>query len=238
MGDDKGGLDLKSPFDDDSHTFHDGALPRYFRMRKWFFLTAMLLILLDTNWLDFPALTKALQVPSLPREIVHSALTATAAYLVVQASFIVIQIAITYRESLLARVSGIQAKGIEELRREIGSAEQQLRDYRESRDRLMQERTRQENTLYMDDSGKLKEAEQQRVTDALDKLSREARYLSETVFSLGGELERSIGNAGNARRIIGASEIALDLMRVAPTFGYLIYALLAHGSLSALQPPH
>lgn len=108
--------DWKSPFDDDGHTFHDGPLARFFRMRKWFFAIGVALLLIDTGWWDFEATTRTLALQALPIEFVQTALTLTGIYLLVQSALVTLQIGLTYSETVAARARIIKSEAVTTMR--------------------------------------------------------------------------------------------------------------------------
>lgn len=118
--------DWKTPFDDDGHTLHDGPLSRFFRMRKWFFSVGALILLIDTHWWDVGATTRALALSSLPTSLVHAALTATGIYLLFQSALVVLQIGLTYSETVAARARIIKAEAAAQLREAASRQEESL----------------------------------------------------------------------------------------------------------------
>jgi hypothetical protein len=119
------GIDFKTPFDDDSATFHDGPLERCFRMRKWMFATAFSLTVLGTNWLNYGAATKAFNLEALPKQAVQLWLTIAGFYLLAQFVIFFRQIVATYEVDLrlrIAKVSSWQALQIETQLKELYTA--------------------------------------------------------------------------------------------------------------------
>ena len=119
-------MDLKSPFDDDAHTFADGAFARFMRMRKWFFLVGIFLVAIERGWWDFSVSMRVLALGGVPRVAFQSGLTIVGLYLLIQASIVVWQIARTYSEMVVARVQLAESITLNDLTRQIDK----LRDQR------------------------------------------------------------------------------------------------------------
>lgn len=126
----------KTPFDDDGHTFQDGPLTRFFRMRKWFFAVGVLLLLLHTGWWDFSATTSALALSELPILVFRTALTATGIYLLVQSALVTLQIGLTYSETVEARAKAIKSEAAFELRSAADKQEAALGTHRDEAARI------------------------------------------------------------------------------------------------------
>lgn len=97
------GFDFKTPFDDDSHTFQDGVLQRAFRMRKWMFANAALLIVLSAGWMNYSKTVSALGLDFLPELQLRQVLTITRFYLLLQFALVAYQLFVAYPESLRDR---------------------------------------------------------------------------------------------------------------------------------------
>ena len=166
--------------DDDSGTFDGHPIKRFFRMRKWFFATALALLVIDTGWLDYATLAKFLALPDFPKEVLQTSLTYTGLYLIVQSSLVGIQIFATYQNSLLLRQTLIYGGLADQLREQIKDAEDQ---------------------------------------DQRDQLVLRLRHVEELSVS------------DRAENTIRWTETILDAMRILPTYGFLLYVTIRHGTL-------
>ena len=165
-------------FDDDSGTFDGHPMKRFFRMRKWFFATALSVLLVDSGWLDYEKLTTFLALPNLPKAVIHTALTYTGLYLIVQSTLVGSQIVATYPQSMRLRQSMVFGGMIEKLQDQIAEAEDQ--DHR----------------------------------NELATRLNELKHASVTV-----------------RLTIMITETVLDAIRVLPTYIFLLYIVIRHGTL-------
>lgn len=180
----RGGVDFRAPFDDDGHSVSDGPLQRFFRMRKWFFATAVLLVLLETSWVAYDDIVNALKIPLLPREVVHSALSVTGIYLLAQGALVVLQIIVFYGDNERARKALVNADQLRQLDAEI--------------DRY-----------------------KARGSDEDDEVQH-LQYLQESKQEL-------LSQGGWRRWIVTNTERVLDIMRIGPTYLFLLYAVAVHG---------
>lgn len=200
------GPDIKSPFDDDSHTFEQGPIPRFYRMRKWFFATGASLLLLETGWLDFAAVAQFFAVPGLPPQVAHAFLTVTGVYLIVQAVAVLVQIQFTYPESIHARIGHFKTRKHKAYSDTIDQLEAELRGI--DTDPPNGLKGLQERTRY------------QELSEILKRIREEAeRVLPEQLRTVSG-LEKS--------------EAFLDYIRIYPTFFFLLYSVVTHGSVMAI----
>jgi hypothetical protein len=211
-------VEIKNPFDDDSHTFTDGPVERFFRMRKWAFAASVALLLLDNRWWDFETVAGALALSALPHGAVQIAVILAVGYLLLQSLIMIWQIALTYRQTLNARVKLIESdrlkaldEAIEPVRKEAVRAGAKLRAL-EGLSVAVEERTGTK-TEYSEKSSDMEEYEQ---------LLRRLNELEDVRASLAREHSR-------ARSTLQLSEACLDAIRIVPTPFFLAYALFWHG---------
>lgn len=208
-------LDIKTPFDDDSHTLHDGPIPRFFRMRKWFFATGLSLLLLDTGWWDYQSTMDALALSAVPKNVIHIATTLTGAYLMAQASLVATQIGATYGNTILVRSKLIRSAAANDLFERADKMEESLRE------RLGPQRFAElAGGFDIDPPGGYSFGTHSRG-------DVDAYLMAQNIRREALEIERR----QTARSLVLGTEVALDMMRIVPTLGFLIYSVFVHGRL-------
>jgi hypothetical protein len=226
--------DLKSPFEDDSHTFHDGPLQRYFRMRKWFFLTGLFIILLDRGWIDYSKISAWLGVGSLPASIVSYSLMGTGVYLIVQSVLVLVQISTTYRASLAARVETVRSATVDGYMRVIENMTKQLEEMASGE--LVQKMLSLGAIIAEPIEGRkthsILSTRNQLVRALLDQTLEVSRNVPAEMHEHAGiikaarsRLLQAARSHNRSRTVIATSEMSLDAIRILPTFTFLVFAV-------------
>jgi hypothetical protein len=112
--------DFGAAFDDDSHTLSDGAIERFFRMRKWFLVVAFLLMLFKRNWIQFEAIAAALHMEGIPSSLIYGSLTLLGIYFMVQGVLVLLQILFVYPRNLTLRVQILRSDMYRALALQLG----------------------------------------------------------------------------------------------------------------------